>query len=63
MLNELEPNLPPERPSRIPSGIGAPEIAFGAGAILVAIGLALVYIPAAILAVGIGLMIIAWRAA
>lgn len=60
MLNEVNPNLPPERTSRF-EGIGRVEIAFAAGFVLAIVGLALVAIPAALLAAGVLLMAVAWR--
>lgn len=62
MLNEVNPNLPPERQSRV-SGIGLPEVGFAAGFALAVAGLAIVAVPAALLAAGVVLMAVSWRAA
>jgi heme O synthase-like polyprenyltransferase len=59
MLNETYPNQRPERRRRV----GMPEVAFVAGFVLAVAGLAIVAIPVALLAAGIVLMAVAWRAA
>ena len=60
LVNEnVEP--PPERRSAL--DIDAPDIAFLFGFLMVAAGLALVWVPLALVFVGVGLALAAWRVA
>jgi hypothetical protein len=61
IFRETEPNMPHSK-WRL-TGIGLPEIAFVLGAAAATVGVALVFVPAALLAVGVLLMFVAWRAA
>ncbi len=60
MFRETEPNMPADKH---PRRFGLPEIGFTLGGLLAFSGIALVFLPAALLALGALLMAVTWRAA
>ena len=60
MLRETEANLPHEKRAR---RIGLPEVGFAVGGLLAFSGIALVFLPAALLALGVLLMTVCWKLA
>jgi hypothetical protein len=63
MFSETNPNMPHDRIPRPWEGFDRTDFVFIAGAALAFIGVALVFVPAALFAVGVLLMFVAWRAA
>ena len=57
MFRETEPNLPADKH---PRRFGLPEIGFTLGGLLAFSGIALVFLPAALLALGVLLMTVCW---
>jgi hypothetical protein len=63
MFSETNPNMPHERSPRPWEGFDRKDFGFALGAVGAFVGVALVFVPAALIAVGVLLMVICWRAA
>jgi hypothetical protein len=63
MFRETDPNMPHERTPRLWDGFDRKDMGFALGAVLACAGVALVFVPAALIAVGVLLMFVTWRTA
>ena len=63
MFRETDPNMPHDRTPRPWDGVDRKDVGFILGAVLAFVGVALVFVPAALFAAGALLMAVAWRTA
>ena len=63
MFRETDPNMPHDRTPRPWDGFDRKDAGFALGAVLAVVGMALVFVPAALFAAGALLMIVTWRVA
>ena len=63
MFRETDPNMPHDRTPRPWDGFDRKDLGFVLGAVVAFVGVALVFVPAALFAAGALLMVVTWRIA